>query len=67
MKHSELDVVVLAEDLPGDGLTTGMTGTVIMVFDTPVQGYLVEFCDEEGRTIATSALTSSQLTGFPAD
>lgn len=61
MKRAELDVVVLGEDLPNEGLVKGAVGTIVMVFDTPTLGYLVEFCDEEGRTIAMPALFPAQL------
>ncbi|MCV2535785.1 DUF4926 domain-containing protein [Enterobacter wuhouensis] len=61
MKRTELDVVVLGEDLPDEGLVKGTVGTIVMVFDTPTPGYLVEFCDKEGRTIAMPALLPAQL------
>ena len=64
MKRAELDVVVLGEDLPDEGLVKGAVGTIVMVFDTPTLGYLVEFCDEEGRTIAMPALLPAQLKGY---
>ncbi|NDO81142.1 DUF4926 domain-containing protein [Citrobacter sp. NCU1] len=64
MKRAELDVVVLGEDLPNEGLVKGTIGTIVMVFDTPTLGYLVEFCDEEGRTIAMPALLPTQLKSY---
>ncbi|EMD8240173.1 DUF4926 domain-containing protein [Salmonella enterica] len=64
MKIAELDVVVLDEDLPDEGLAKGTVGTIVMVFDTPTLGYLVEFCDEEGRTIAMPALLPAQLKSY---
>lgn len=64
MKRAELDVVVLNEDLPDEGLMKGAIGTIVMVFDTPTLGYLVEFCDEEGRTIAMPALLPAQLKSY---
>lgn len=64
MKRAELDVVVLGEDLPDEGLVKGTVGTIVMVFDTPTLGYLVEFCDEEGRTIAMPALLPAQLKSY---
>ncbi|EEE1928432.1 DUF4926 domain-containing protein [Salmonella enterica subsp. diarizonae] len=64
MKRAELDVVVLGEDLPDEGLAKGTVGTIVMVFDTPTLGYLVEFCDEEGRTIAMPALLPAQLKSY---
>ncbi|MBU5923730.1 YrhA family protein [Enterobacter sichuanensis] len=64
MKRAELDVVVLGEDLPNEGLAKGAVGTIVMIFDTPTLGYLVEFCDEEGRTIAMPALLPAQLKNY---
>lgn len=64
MKRAELDVVVLGEDLPNEGLVKGAVGTIVMVFDTPTLGYLVECCDEEGRTIAMPALLPAQLKSY---
>lgn len=64
MKRAELDVVMLAEDLPNEGLSKGMIGAIVMVFETPTLGYLVEFCDEEGRTIAMPVLKSTQLADY---
>ncbi|EHI3750614.1 DUF4926 domain-containing protein [Salmonella enterica] len=64
MKRAELDVVVLGENLPNEGLVKGTVGTIVMVFDTPTLGYLVEFCDEEGRTIAMPALLPAQLKSY---
>lgn len=64
MKRAELDVVVLGEDLPDEGLIKGAVGTIVMVFDTPTLGYLVEFCDEKGRTIAMPALLPAQLKSY---
>lgn len=64
MKRTELDVVVLGEDLPDEGLVKGIVGTIVMIFDTPTLGYLVEFCDEEGRTIAMPALLPAQIKSY---
>ena len=44
MKRAELDVVVLSEDLPNEGLVKGTLGTIVMVFNSPTTGYLVENC-----------------------
>ena len=64
MKRDELDVVILGEDLLNEGLVKGTVGTIVMVFDTPTLGYLVEFCDEAGRTIAMPALLPAQLKSY---
>jgi tetratricopeptide (TPR) repeat protein len=45
---SELDVVELLEDFPDYGLKKGERGTVVEVFDTPEEAYMIEFIDESG-------------------
>lgn len=59
--YQEGDVVVLQQDLPEEGLHHGMTGTVVMRFDTPSVAYETEFCDEDGRTVAQLALLPEQI------
>jgi len=59
--YSILDVVVLIEDIPGEELRAGMKGAIIEVHNQPVEGYEVEFCDEQGRTVAQLALSSDQF------
>ncbi|RON50093.1 DUF4926 domain-containing protein [Pseudomonas frederiksbergensis] len=61
MTYSLFDVVVLTEDIPGEGLRAGMRGTIIENYSLPVEGYEVEFCDAEGRTVAQLALSSDQF------
>ncbi len=60
MIYSLFDVVVLTEDIPGEGLRAGMQGAIIEVYSLPVEGYEVEFCDAEGRTVAQLALSPDQ-------
>jgi hypothetical protein len=55
------DIVVLTRDVPELGLTKEMRGVIVLVFNEPRPGYEVEFCDEEGRTIAEVALTPEQI------
>jgi hypothetical protein len=55
------DVVELVTDLPAEGLTAGSVGTVVHVFDRPEPAYEIEFADDDGRTLATVALTSDKL------
>lgn len=64
MKRAEFDVVLLAEDLPEEGLAKGMIGTIVVVFENPTLAYLVEFCDEKGRTIALPALLPDQMSDY---
>jgi hypothetical protein len=52
------DVVELAVDLPDDGLRAGAIGTIV---DEYPESYEVEFADDDGRTIALTALRPEQL------
>ncbi|GFM49083.1 DUF4926 domain-containing protein [Pseudomonas capsici] len=61
MIYSLFDVVVLTEDIPGEGLRAGMRGAIIEVYSLPVEGYEVEFCDAEGQTVAQMALSPDQF------
>jgi len=54
-------VVRLTRDIPEKGLTAGMIGTVVMIFDKPEVAYEIVFCDEEGRTIAELPLAEAQF------
>jgi hypothetical protein len=54
-----LDVVALIGDLRNRGLMAGQVGTVVEILDDGV--YEVEFCDNEGRTYASLALSADQL------
>ncbi|WP_433271629.1 DUF4926 domain-containing protein [Actinosynnema sp. CS-041913] len=54
------EVVELAVDLPEDGLSAGAIGTIVDEY--PDSGkYEVEFADDNGRTIALTALRSDQI------
>ncbi|WP_119824148.1 DUF4926 domain-containing protein [Rahnella variigena] len=61
MEFSLFDVVILNADLPDEGLVKGMTGAIIDVYSSPSMAYEVEFCDQQGRTIASVALAPEQL------
>lgn len=61
MRYSLLDVVVLTEDIPEEGLVAGMIGAVVDVHTMPTEAYEVEFCDPQGRTIALRAFQPDQL------
>jgi Domain of unknown function (DUF4926) len=54
-----LSVVALLQDLPEKGLVRGQIGTVVEVF-SPTVGE-IEFCDQDGRTYAQTALSSDML------
>ena len=55
------DVVILKIDLPEENLIKGMRGTIVAVFNRPEVAYEVEFCDEDGKTLAEVALRFDQL------
>lgn len=64
MGREESEVVVLAEDLPNEGLTKGMLGTIIFIHEKPHLAYMVEFINDEGRPIAMPDLLPEQITDF---
>ena len=53
--------VMLKEDVSGQGLKAGMRGFVFHIFDKPNRAYEVEFCNEDGETIAQLALLPEQI------
>lgn len=56
----ELDQVVLAADLPAEGLVVGDVGTVVLLYREG-QAYEVEFMTLEGKTVAVVTLEASQV------
>jgi hypothetical protein len=54
-----LDVVALTADLPKEGLTRGLVGTVVETLDDDTA--LVEFSDDEGRAYAVVPCPSMDL------
>ena len=56
----ELDQVVLAVDLPTEGLVVGDLGTVVLIYREG-QAYEVEFMTLEGKTVAVVTLEASQI------
>ncbi|WP_107328973.1 DUF4926 domain-containing protein [Metapseudomonas otitidis] len=55
------EVVRLLESSPSEGLSSGSPGVIIAVFSEPEEAYEIDFCDEEGVTIAQLALRQSQF------
>ena len=53
------DVVAVLEDQPAKGLVRGQVGTVVETLAPDV--FEVEFCDNDGRTYASTALKGEQL------
>ena len=56
----ELEIVVLTEDVPEEGLKRGDVGTIVLV-PYSGEGYEVEFTDDAGDTVAVASLTPSQV------
>ncbi len=56
----ELDIVVLASDVPEYGLVDGDIGTVVLVHGG-AKGYEVEFVALDGKTIAVTTLPSENV------
>ncbi|MBI1921547.1 MAG: DUF4926 domain-containing protein [Geobacter sp.] len=61
MKFNEYDVVRLRCDIPNHNLKKGDVGTILIVFESQSNDYEVEFCDEEGITLALLTLNEKQL------
>lgn len=57
----EFEVVALAKDLPDEKLIAGAVGTVLTVYDADPPFYEVEFCDQDGSTIALLTLKETDL------
>lgn len=47
----EYDVVILKKPLPGTGVPISSEGTIVHVHDANAQAYIVEFFDENDKTI----------------
>ena len=62
----ELDIVVLAEDVPKHRLVEGDVGTVVMVHKDGA-GYEVEVVTFEGDTVTVISLSPSQVRMIGAD
>lgn len=58
--HKDFDVVELTRDIPEEGLAKGALGTVIFVHKEG-EAYIVEFCDDQGRTLADPTLKAADL------
>jgi hypothetical protein len=61
MDFKLLDVVTLNRDIPEEGLTLGLRGTIVDIYKSPRIAYEVEFCDEDGETIGLSTLEPSDI------
>ena len=60
IKIKEHEVVVLTQDMPEEGLTSGDAGTVVHVHPNEA-GYEVEFMTLSGQTIAVVTVMADQV------
>jgi Domain of unknown function (DUF4926) len=63
MTLQEYDVVRLRRPLHEHALLAGVTGTIVMVYTNP-PGYEVEFCDQNGVTLALVTLGVCEVDGL---
>ncbi|AZK62369.1 DUF4926 domain-containing protein [Pectobacterium versatile] len=56
--YSLFDVISLKNDLPDEGLKKGMLGAIVHIYDDPSFAYDIEFCDDNGETLAWITLKS---------
>jgi hypothetical protein len=57
---AELDIVVLKQDLPAEGLRAGDVGTIVMVYDDG-KAYEVEFTALTGETVSVVTVPASAI------
>ncbi|WP_233968994.1 DUF4926 domain-containing protein [Pectobacterium polaris] len=56
--YSLFDFVSLKNDLPDEGLKKGMLGSIVHIYNEPSPEYEIEFCDDNGETLAWITLKS---------
>lgn len=62
MVYKILDVVRLTHDIDDENLKEGCIGTIVDILsDFPEKIYEVEFCNENGETITTLALSNHDI------
>ena len=62
-KLKPFDIVAILIDVPHAGLRRGDVGTVVEVFESTDQhpeGYLIEFVNNKGETLAELSMTDPQ-------
>ncbi|HYE71579.1 MAG TPA: DUF4926 domain-containing protein [Aquabacterium sp.] len=55
------DVVKTRNAIPAEGIPAGARGTIVVVASQPREAYIVEFCDEQGQTLAMTVMEPGQL------
>lgn len=66
MSLREYDVVRLRRALPDHSVPVGTTGAILMVYEGG-KAYEVEFCDDDGGTVAILTLEEADLERVPPD
>ncbi|PIF28162.1 uncharacterized protein DUF4926 [Acidovorax sp. 56] len=61
MKPKINDAVELIDAIPSESLAKGAIGVIVEEFTEPESAYEIEFCDEEGVTVAQIALRPNQF------
>lgn len=61
MKFCELDIVKTSKAFPEYKLKKGEEGTILDVYDKPVEGYFVEFSDETGEAYCMMSFRPEDL------
>jgi Domain of unknown function (DUF4926) len=61
MTFKLLDTVATVRDIPEFGIEAGAVGVIVEVFTDPEEAYEVEFCNENGETIAMVPLLPTQM------
>ena len=61
MQFAEHDVVKLITGSDDCPMPVGSVGTIIHVFSSPAEAYLVEFSDDDGREIASCTVQPEQV------
>jgi hypothetical protein len=62
----EYQTIRLKKDMPGENLSAGARGVVLIVYEVPnlPRAYEVEFLDKDGGTVALVTLTDEDIEEF---
>ena len=65
MKPDINTAIRLTADMPTESLKKGAIGVIVAIFTNPNEAYEVEFCDDNGESIAQVALLVDQFECIP--
>ncbi|WP_206996710.1 DUF4926 domain-containing protein [Trinickia mobilis] len=60
MEFKVNDTIRLLVELKEEGLSMGSIGAIVFEYEEPIEAYEVEFCNEDGETIAQTVLKPEQ-------